>query len=468
MQHKPKQVKYTLFVISLTGCIFVKLKIEQSDTEFYTPTAGLYFVGHAINQNTTLKKTLRSVIKRHGIPNIELVRTYIGLLATGKNDFEAVENIRDDDWFKLCMGIGQMPSTSRLRQRFDEDAKALKPLIDDSLTEIVVNLDAPVTPLPSRLDKHQHIALDIDVFPMDNSGTSKEGVARTYKGHDGYAPIASYLGQEGWSLGCELRIGSQHSQKEFTSYLDQVIRRARRITHKPLLLRLDSGHDAEESRREAAHHKHVDYIIKLNPRRSHTTKRWLPCFEEADVTWYSIRDGKDYATLSVIYNTDYGQQRLVLRIIRRTCDAVGQLLLLGPDYELEGWWTTLEEEHYSDDDIIALYEDHATSEQFHSEFKTDLDLERLPSGKFATNALVMSLAALTYNILRCMGQKALLGPDSPVRHSAKRRRLKTVMQELIYQAARLVKSGRQYLLRFSRHSPGYRAYSRLLSEYALC
>ncbi|WP_274522435.1 hypothetical protein [Ectothiorhodospira variabilis] len=33
----------------------------------------------------------------------------------------------------------------------------------------------------------------------------------------------------------------------------------------------------------------------------------------------------------------------------------------------------------SDDDIIALYRGHATCEQFHSEFKTDMDLERLPS-----------------------------------------------------------------------------------------
>ncbi|MGI9277145.1 MAG: IS1380 family transposase [Endozoicomonas sp.] len=303
---------------------------------------------------------------------------------------------------------------------------------------------------------------------MDNSGTKKEGVAYTYKGHDGYAPIAAYLGQEGWSLGCDLRIGSQHSQKEFLPFLGQVIQRARRITRKPLLLRLDSGHDAEDSRREVACHKNVDHIIKLNPRSTYTTEWWLPRFEEANVTWHSIRDGKDYATLSVAHDTDYGQQRLVLRIIRRTSDAVGQMILSGPDYELEGWWTTLEEEHYSEDDIIALYKDHATSEQFHSEFKTDLDLERLPSGKFATNALVMSLAALTYNILRCMGQKALLGPDSPVRHTAKRRRLKTVMQELIYQAARLVKSGRQYTLRFSRHSPGFRAYRHLLSEYALC
>jgi len=58
--------------------------------------------------------------------------------------------------------------------------------------------------------------------------------------------------------------------------------------------------------------------------------------------------------------------------------------LLLPEYVLEGWTTTLAE-RLNPADVIALYCDHATHEQFHSEFKTDMDLERLPSGKFDTN-----------------------------------------------------------------------------------
>ena len=50
------------------------------------------------------------------------------------------------------------------------------------------------------------------------------------------------------------------------------------------------------------------------------------------------------------------------------------------------------------------------------------------------------------NILRLMGQRGLLGPHAPVRHSAKRRRIKTVMQELIYRAGRLIDSGRKLIL----------------------
>ena len=71
--------------------------IEQSGSEIYTPAARLSFAGYALARKTTLRKTLRTVAKCHGIPNIGLARAYAGILATGKSDFEAVENVRDDD-----------------------------------------------------------------------------------------------------------------------------------------------------------------------------------------------------------------------------------------------------------------------------------------------------------------------------------------------------------------------------------
>jgi len=67
---------------------------------------------------------------------------------------------------------------------------------------------------------------------------------------------------------------------------------------------------------------------------------------------------------------------------------------------MTGWWTTLEEIHYADNQAIVRYRDHAISEQFYSEFKTDLDIDRLPLGKFVTNSLLMTLAASIYNMLR--------------------------------------------------------------------
>src|SRR5690606_15820639 len=121
--------------------------LQQSRTEVYTPNGGLALVGHCLNRHTSLTKTARTVVKRHGIPNIELIRTYLGLITLGKSDFEAAEPVRTDPFFKSALGIKQSPSSARLRQRFDEDAQGLTPLLDDASVEFLQSVEAPVSPL---------------------------------------------------------------------------------------------------------------------------------------------------------------------------------------------------------------------------------------------------------------------------------------------------------------------------------
>lgn len=131
-------------------------------------------------------------------------------------------------------------------------------------------------------------------------------------------------------------------------------------------------------------------------------------------------------------------------MIERTINKKGQHLLM-PEIELEGWWCSLD---VPTTEVIELYKHHGTHEQFHSEFKTDLDLERLPSGKFETNDAILHLAAYAYNCLRLLGQLGLTGEITPIRHPAKRRRLKTVLQEIMYRAARMVEHARKLILDF--------------------
>lgn len=424
--------------------------LEQSDTEFYTSHSGLSLIGLCLNRYTTLSKTLDKTIPlRHGMAHSDLIKSYLGQLCLGKSDFEAVEAARDDRYFKEALAIKHVPSSARLRQRLDASASDLLPVMYNTNIEFLASAQVPVSPLSTG-----HVALDIDVFPMDNSRSKKEGVSRTYKGHDGYAPIAAYLGQEGWCLACELREGKQHCQKEFLYTLERVLPNAKRLTDARLLVRLDSGHDAQETR-DVLLQADVDFILKWNPRR-HDPAAWLAT-AEAHNQWVTPREGKRVATFSDIdrqtVNGKTVSMRRVMQVTERTIDKHGQHLLL-PIISVEGWWATLDQQQYDDQHIIALYKDHATSEQFHSEFKTDLDLERLPSGKFNTNDLIMTLAATSYNMLRWIGLIGLTGTISPVRHPAKRRRLKTVIQELMYRAARLIATGRRLKLRFSRHCTG--------------
>ena len=88
------------------------------------------------------------------------------------------------------------------------------------------------------------VPVDIDVTPMDNSKTSKQGVSRTYKGFDGYAPMMAYIGTECYAVNFELREGKQHCQNGTMEFLLETINLCKKLTDKPLLVRLDSGNDS--------------------------------------------------------------------------------------------------------------------------------------------------------------------------------------------------------------------------------
>ena len=83
---------------------------------------------------------------------------------------------------------------------------------------------------------------------MDNSGTAKEGVGRTYAGVDGYCPLAAYLGSHGFCLELALRPGQQHSVRETDFNLERLVPMAQRLSQRerkaPILARLDSGFDS--------------------------------------------------------------------------------------------------------------------------------------------------------------------------------------------------------------------------------
>jgi hypothetical protein len=435
-----------------------RLILEQSSEEFYTSYSGLALAGACINRYSDLGRSVGRVAKGSDhIAEIDILRSYLGLLCLGKSDYQAIAAMREDDYFREALGIGRIPSVERLRQRLDEAGAELIPVINRSSRTMLKRLKAPITGYRSGL-----VPLDVDVFPQDNSNTKKEGVSRTYKNYDGYAPMAAYLGMEGWCLEVELRPGSQHSQKGFVDFIKRVISGAKELTKQPLLVRADSGNDAQETLVVLEDAEKAHYIVKWNPRGSDVLVWRDRVFAEGVVR--TPRPGKRVGTMVIkerkkINEKPYTFKRIV-RVTERTIDRNGQFLLT-PEIALEGWWTDLAMEP---ENVIELYRQHATSEQFHSEFKTDLDLERLPSGKFANNALVMALGAFAYNILRFIGQTGLIAPFGPVRHSAKRRRLRTVIQELMYLAGRLITTGRRLRLRFSRHCPAFTAFSVVYSR----
>jgi hypothetical protein len=427
-----------------------------------TAMSGLAFVGIALHRFAELARHIDPAFPvRQGLPSSQILASYIGLLVEGKSDFAAIDGKREDTYFQQSLGLAGVPSAVTLRQRMDSLGLDASEAVDACLVPLLQRGRAQFSGVVTG-----HVPLDLDVFCLDNSDSKKEGVGRTYAGYDGFAPIAAYLGaQEGYCLALELREGIQHSARETEYTLERAIPRALALSDQPLLLRWDSGFDSERMFITALDQGkgRVDVLGKWNPRTFDVEGCAVDKRRDATTVWECPREGKRITTWEACGRTltladgRCVSLRRILRLTERTIKADGTVLLL-PEVVIDGWETTLSEPIET---VLRLYAEHGTHEQFHSEFKSDLDLERLPSGKFDTNTLVLSLAAVAYNVLRLIGQQSLLGPDAPVRHPAKRRRLKTVMQEMLRVVAQWTRHARRVMLNFDRHGAVFKVWRAL-------
>lgn len=124
--------------------------------------------------------------------------------------------------------------------------------------------------------------------------------------------------------------------------------------------------------------------------------------------------------------------------------------------EVDSYWTNLGE---SPEDVIALYHDHGTSEQFHSEIKSDMGIERFPSSNFEMNKLFLALGAIAYNILRSIDSRAIkLKAQWPQNlrkkgNKLKRRRVGSIMRDLINVACKVVSHAGRKVIKIARCWP---------------
>ena len=416
------------------------------------PSGGLTLVGYLLDNSGFIDRlNMQDITGRrsgHQIKNGDILGSYIGCLCMGKPDFETVRETDDDpEFFCQAMGIKRIPSPEILRQRMDEIGRSMRSTLLWENTNLLVKNHVSPSKIPCGF-----IPVDMDVTPCDNSKTKKEGVSRTYKGCDGYAPMMAYFGREGYLINCELRKGSQHCQKHTPEFLRETIDACRRVTKEPLLFRLDSGNDSTENIGIFLENG-CSFITKRNLRRE-SKEGWLQELKDKCLDITSPRDGKAVyigsAWRDVSYAGSDGKKhpftiRTVYEIIERSIDKRGQYLFPA-EVEVNMWDVNVD---FTDREVIALYHAHGESEQFHSEIKTDMALERFPSGKFDTNELVLELAMPAYNILRMTGDEST-GPTHPMRHPVKRRRIGTVIKNLVMMACHITRHARRTKLGLGR------------------
>ena len=208
--------------------------IVEFTNERIIPACGLSVVGALLGKSDFVKKLNRMDVTKnrsqHQIKNGDILLTYLGMLCMGKPYFEAVHEMDDDkEFYKAALGITRnIPSEETLRQRMDDIGDSLRQtILEDKIALLLAN-DIKPTAL-----ENGYVPVDIDVTPMDNSKSKKEGVSRTYKGFDGYAPMMAYIGTEGYAINFELREGKQHCQKGTVEFLQETIELCKKLTDQP-------------------------------------------------------------------------------------------------------------------------------------------------------------------------------------------------------------------------------------------
>lgn len=470
----------------------MKVVYRLSNKEIYN-NGGLLCFRDAISKCSSLESITRRILPKGVFKTNECIMSYISNLAIGKSDFEAINLLNRESLFKATAKSKDLPSEETVRQRMDELAQAsveFSPLGDSSLianqkwikanagsekicaNELVSEVSieflkrSKVTISPNAFG---YVTVDIDTTTLDNSKTKKEKVEFTYMNFEGYSPIAAFIGEEGWSIASELRPGAMHGQKGFGAFLQKIIARASYLTPGRQLYRMDCAFDAVENY-GILFSNHLDFVIKRNNGR---------ITNKSELVEYARRNNLFKATeKTIIYNADltkksedileeeaifstevdvnigtttYKAHQVYLVRLKYTDKDNNRLLF--PAREVHAWMTSLPKGQ--EEVVIELYKQHATSEQFHSEFKTDLDLVRLPSGKFETNKLVFNLAGLVYNVLKFLGNNAESEHVQMKRHTSKRRRIRTIIQEVINVPIMLGRHARNMLINFCRHSHNF-------------
>ena len=423
------------------------MKVEiKTTTDRIESTAGILLAGkifHSIE-----KSLLKEYIEPLYIPAL---KSMFGLLVQGRTSYEEINLFRNSSLFKESFNLEYVPAKETLRLYLEKIAMT-QLNINKGISKLNINLLKKVTPSSIKCKYGEYIPNDIDVSPMDNSKSKKEGVSYTYKGYNGFAPIFSYIGTEGYMLHCELREGKQHCQKGTPDFLTENIKQLNKLNlPHPVLLRLDSGNDSIDTLKPITKSGQF-FIIKRNIRHEKREK-WLEIAKSL-ATKTEISNEKNlyignYTTVHQKDKTEYPLD-IVFKVIERTVDKRGVPLLV-PEIEIETYWTNLYE---TPETVIDLYHDHGTSEQFHSELKTDMDVERLPSGKMLVNSLILQLSKLAYNTLRMIGQTALNEKKlQPYKTKSKRKRLRKVISDIIYIAGKIVTHSRKIILRLWEHNP---------------
>ena len=456
----------------------------RADERSLTPYAGLAITGQLASGlrlvpllDAELGQVRRAApvkLRERGLSAGELLVALAECQLVGGECFSDVEQLRSDRAGAPLRAVAEAPSAATALQLAKRFRRSHVQAAERGMARASCALD-------SRLgrDPAEPVTIDLDATGIEVYGRRKGGARRSRHGSVSYAPHVAFWAERGRPLTSELVGGNREKLSGKDSA--RIARRALSLLpahHGEATVRIDSAYYALELL-EALRAEGARFTVSL-PR---TTAMWRALERIPDRAWQEA-EGMDGAEVAETSYTPEGWKhealRLVVRRVRFTRAQLAstssrrrrtihpeqlQLCLDGKTGHCFGYSFTLTDipsDQRSASAVEHFHRHRAQIEERLKEAKLGQALRHLPSGCEHANRvwlqaalLALCLSAMTCDLCPAAGASGKAPGGAPLRRAAR-----TLRRLLFCVPARIVRSGRQTILRLPagfRHQAAFRS-----------
>ncbi len=406
----------------------LKFKLEFSEKDTITPYAGLVLYGEmykSLGIDKEVERLFSAPGSGRGYEANDYIEPLVMMFIGGGKYMEDVRKIDVDEGLKIICKIGKVPSSDALRAWLAREAlkkiNGLK-ILNDNLNRRLL-----------KKAKNTEFTLDIDATGIVGE---KLLAAYTYEGYKGYMPMLGFVPELDICIGYEFREGNVSPATKNCEFAQGIIGFVDSTGKAIKYFRSDSA-AYNSAVFNYLNGRGIMYGVTID--QDSAVKEVIKMIKE----WKVLKDkdghptGREYAeSVHSMNKTDHSFRIVVQRWPNPDQD----LFEKRSEYCYHGIATNFSIEEKSSEEIINWHNGRSNSENYNKEVKLGFNLDYMPSGNFAANAVWFGLGILAYNLF--IASKMFLFPKEWAKKT-----IRTIRWQFIQTAGRIIKYSEGLILR---------------------
>lgn len=422
----------------------VKIILEEGKDSIVSYGGGLLideFI-HRLGLPGMIDTTVKVKERQRGFKESEATLGLMVSMITGGVCLDDLVVLREEEAFKHVWRHGDIPHPTTMGdflRRFDlGHIRQLESVMTQAFRKVY-----------SAEQRMTTITLDIDSTLDEVHGSKKEGARWAYTGIRALNPLMCFIREHGDWLHSRLRSGNVHTADGAVSFIRESYHKIKDLADM-INACMDSGFYDKEIVAEC---ERLGIGFSITADQTAPLMRAVQCLPENQ--WRKIDDA---VWVSELTYQPINWSREYRFLARREEIASGQQMTLldGTVYRYHVVVTNRAEPAA---ELVPFHLQRATMENFIKETKYGLSLDRFPCQEFHANWAYLNIGMLAYNVVSWLKRLAL-----PSMY--KKKLLKALRYRFFNVAARVVRHGRQIILRLAQGFHRFRdilhAYERIL------